>query len=983
MTTTKLRQPSLTDAASNIGVCWYSVSAEVPGVAKNKRNKSKDGEEQGEPIVVLSGLECTELVQQSRHVESAVVTDFAMSAAVLAAVVTSHSSPRWSFAVLQQYMACSRALPDRDQRHATWGADPLEHIGGFRSLSYDPEAVFRSALPANGTTSWSINTARQTVVTPNSANVSLSIGYTNVDWNFLKLIYGWAAVQYQAWVRGEIVVGGNATQHVILHTDSILEYRIDNKHYFGGDFYSYRNAPPVLHLTPGSHRIDIRLIRDVRAFGGIREPTIDVVVDVRQVTGSLELAKPGILVSDVVNGRPASPIGSVHLRNSGQKDIEVISIQHSNTHSQATFTQPDVIGQISFQVEGGNTDQREPISVDLYQPFPITIVAGQTKPMAFNISLAADNASTVEYDIIYKIADSPYHLKTRASQSVNHVDRYTPHKLTFLHPGGVVSYAMLRPPAKNASCHSNRSHLPILLQLHGAGVEAENPMVSGALNPVSDLCAWVLFPTGVTSWSGDDWHNWGFADVEAAIAAIPGWIERNNWTGPGVDVDRWIVSGHSNGGQGTWFALTHRPDKVLAAAPISGYTSIQNYVPYEFWQSADPRRKETISASLNSYRHELLMPNARGIPIQQQHGELDDNVPAYNSRLLAQQLHLENANSSYNEVVSCGHWWDGVMTTAPLVGFYYNQTNNEESLPRRLDQFTIVVGDPGDMGSKSGIRVKHLEDPGRYGKVHVQGHTIRTSNVQDLEFDFTLWNESVTIDKQKVGLSGASETSMAANTQISVYKSTDGWRLGSVGKETLPIRRSGRQLGSMAAILRTHGPFIIRHSGSEGASHAALQVSRNLHQYFKADTQIHHSTSQPIPSGSTGNVITLGIASGIPPFQSSFPIFVDESGVTVRDHQDQEHEYRKEASSAAFLRPLEDERLELVLWGADEAGLQQAVRTLPLLTGVGQPDFVVFGRSAKWKGIEGALAMGFFDSNWEITPSSVIDSDFDTHEGGS
>ena len=72
--------------------------------------------------------------------------------------------------------------------------------------------------------------------------------------------------------------------------------------------------------------------------------------------------------------------------------------------------------------------------------------------------------------------------------------------------------------------------------------------------------------------------NWGFADVEAAVGSIPGWIELVGWQGPGVDINRWIVSGHSNGGQGTWYALTHRPDKVLAAAPVSGYASIQSKI---------------------------------------------------------------------------------------------------------------------------------------------------------------------------------------------------------------------------------------------------------------------------------------------------------------------------------------------------------------------------------------------------------------------
>jgi hypothetical protein len=85
-----------------------------------------------------------------------------------------------------------------------------------------------------------------------------------------------------------------------------------------------------LHLKPGSHKIDIRLVRDVRAFGGILEPTIDVVLDVQQASGTLELAKPGILLSDVVDGTIASSTGSVYLRNSGKHDIEIVAIEAAN-----------------------------------------------------------------------------------------------------------------------------------------------------------------------------------------------------------------------------------------------------------------------------------------------------------------------------------------------------------------------------------------------------------------------------------------------------------------------------------------------------------------------------------------------------------------------------------------------------------------------------------------------------------------------------
>lgn len=41
---------------------------------------------------------------------------------------------------------------------------------------------------------------------------------------------------------------------------------------------------------------------------------------------------------------------------------------------------------------------------------------------------------------------------------------------------------------------------------------------------------------------------WGFADVEAGINAIPEWMHQVGWERQGIDLEKWVISGHSNGG---------------------------------------------------------------------------------------------------------------------------------------------------------------------------------------------------------------------------------------------------------------------------------------------------------------------------------------------------------------------------------------------------------------------------------------------------
>lgn len=153
----------------------------------------------------------------------------------------------------------------------------------------------------------------------------------------------------------------------------------------------------------------------------------------------------------------------------------------------------------------------------------------------------------------------------------------------------------------------------------------------------------------------------------------------------------------------------------------------------------------------------------------------------------------------------------------------------------------------------------------------------------------------------------------------------------------------------------------------------ASQIARNLYQYFAADCEILDSASGM--TASQGNLIS--VVQGSRDTSWSLPSYAVElrssEGIFIRDATGQSRHYPFEKGlGAVFLQPLADERLQLIVWGFDQAGLRYASRLVPMLTGVGQADFVVVSKECLWKGAAGVLAMGFFDHLWNVSHASFF-----------
>lgn len=843
----------------------------------------------------------------------------------------------------------------------------MEAIGGFHNLHFNEKNTFRSPLGINGTVSWQ-KVASKSTKTHASSSVELTVNFPEVDWTTLRSVYGWAALQYQGWIRGHLEVRGASLRRVVLFTDNILEMWVNDHHVFGGDFYTFRRAPLVITLSPGRNVVEIRLIREIRSMGGV-DATMTVALEAQIANNALHFLEEAAILPDLVDGKLPSRFASVTVRNEGDDWMELYDCELN----QAPIC-PIPPSLIRYLKHG----QAVQAGVETAADGRIRIAPGQSRPIGFRIESvdSESNRFTKSFSFRKAGADSACEIKVLNLKLVRR-SRSEPHKLTFLHPSGVVSYAILMPPSDFGTGNSSETYLPVLLNLHGAGLEADSHQVRHMLDSIRDIHAWTLFPTGMSPWSGDDWHTWGFADVRAAIFAISDWVSAMSWEGPGVLTDRWLLSGHSNGGQGVWYILSHQPDHVLAAAAASGYLSIQTYVPYSMWRQAPPLLTAVLHQAMASFRHELLTENMANTPTILQHGSDDDNVPPYHSRLMNSLLCEIDADVNYVELPNKGHWFEGAMATKALQAFYH------QHLPMIVDAnlppvaFSAVFPSTDDMGSRWGIVVDQVESPDLFGRIDVTrsggNWRLSTTNIHRLHFDFA----SSHIEPPNTIILDGNEVEWAEKGDpivvTSFVRSGGGsWRRETAEKwRTLP-QRFGRQRGALDAVMRTVGTFKVVTS-SERTFDAALQISRNIYQYYGADSSIISHSSQEVAQ--VGNLITLAVGTDLPPGElESFPLRISPTGIEVRrsNHSRTKIIPMETGLGAVFLRPLGNERLELVVWGADESGLRQAARLVPTLTGVGQADFVILSKRAAWQGHAGAIAMGFFDFEWQISEGSYI-----------
>jgi hypothetical protein len=227
-------------------------------------------------------------------------------------------------------------------REQQWGADPLEAYGGFRNITFDEAHPFPSSL--NGSVYFDTLNASSITLKNKIVGRKIPVLFPDIDWEMLQKAFGWPALQFQAWIRGSFYISSEGRYGVWI--GSAIEFYLDGIYYDVGNLYDadvvqFNRGGLFLDLSSGAHVLEIRVVNDIRAFGGQVPPKVEVQVALRKVTADLVVADydthGGWVVPTVIDmkrkdtwrsdGCLAGEWASFALRNEGREWVVITDLR--------------------------------------------------------------------------------------------------------------------------------------------------------------------------------------------------------------------------------------------------------------------------------------------------------------------------------------------------------------------------------------------------------------------------------------------------------------------------------------------------------------------------------------------------------------------------------------------------------------------------------------------------------------------------------
>lgn len=197
---------------------------------------------------------------------------------------------------------------------------------------------------------------------------------------------------------------------------------------------------------------------------------------------------------------------------------------------------------------------------------------------------------------------------------------------------------------------SRKQSYPVILALHGGGDYGSDGLkqtVGGLAIAIRQnperFPAIVVFPQA----KADNTPGWRREGGEAALAALDKSIKEFRG-----DARRVYLTGYSAGGNGSWFLLSHYPERFAAAIVVCGFIS-------KFKGKTSGVEYPALAPPDAPDAYAFIAQKVSKIPIWIFHGDADQNVSVEESRKMFAALKAIGADAQYTELPGVPHnSWD-------------------------------------------------------------------------------------------------------------------------------------------------------------------------------------------------------------------------------------------------------------------------------------------------------------------------------------
>jgi len=522
---------------------------------------------------------------------------------------------------------------------------------------------------------------------------------------------------------------------------------------------------------------------------------------------------------------------------------------------------------------------------------------------------------------------------------------------------GSVQYYAVTPPAQGTEAERPG----LVLSLHGAGVEARG---QAACYKPKDWCA-VVAPTNRRPF-GFDWEDWGRLDALEVLA-----IARKTYD---TDPRRTYLTGHSMGGHGTWQLGAHFPDRWAAIAPSAGWRDFWSYAGAGTFPEEDAVGA-LLARSANASRTLLLERNYLMSGIYVLHGDRDETVSVDEARAMRSELADFHPNFAYYERAGAGHWWgNACMDWPPLFEFL-----RQNVLPAResIQDIDFTTVDPAVSSTCNWVSVEAQEE--RLAPSHIVAHLDAKERSVRLELDnvarLRLASLPLEPGELRVTVDGEDlDTRIEARSPsppILLARAGGRWRT----VESSPAGgKSPRRSGPFKQAFQNRMVFVYGTRGTPEENAWAFDKARFDHETwrYRGNGAVDVVSDRELTADGYEhrNVILYGnrdtnMAFDVVLEEPAFDLARDKLSVGERVLEGEDL-----ALIACHPRKGSPAAMVAVIGGTGLPGARVTDFLPYFVSGVGYPDWVVFGADFPTVGLEGVIGAGFFDNDWSAGESA-------------